>query len=73
MLLYGASMGNSNVHTPHNLPIALIGGACGQIKGNRLVKAKFDTPFMNFGLTLLDKVGVHLDAVGDSTGRLAGI
>jgi len=73
MMLFGASMGNSNVHTPHNLPIALIGGACGQLRGNRLVKAPFDTPFMNLGLSLLDKVGVNLDKIADSTGRVADI
>jgi hypothetical protein len=73
MLMFGASMGNSNLHVPHNLPIALIGGGCGQLKGNRHVKATFDTPLMNLGLTLLDKVGVHVDKIGDSTGRLADV
>ena len=73
MLLYGASMGDGNLHVPHNLPVALIGGGCGQLKGNRHVKAAFDTPFMNLGLTLLEKVGVEVDRIGDSTGRLAGI
>jgi hypothetical protein len=33
----------------------------------------FDTPMMNLGLTLLDKVGVHFDKIADSTGRLAGV
>ena len=73
MLLYGAAMGDGNLHVPHNLPVALIGGGCGRLKGNRHVKATFDTPFMNLGLTLLEKVGVEVDRIGDSTGRLAGI
>jgi hypothetical protein len=73
MILFGASMGNSNLHLPHNLPIALLGGGCGQLKGNRHVKARFETPLMNLGLTLLDKVGVEVDQIGDSTGRLDGI
>jgi hypothetical protein len=72
MILYGAAMGDGNLHVPHNLPIALLGGG-GQLRGNRHVRAKFDTPFMNLGLTLLDKVGVEVDRIGDSTGRLAGI
>ena len=33
MLLYGASMGDGNLHLPHNLPVALIGGGCGQLQG----------------------------------------
>jgi hypothetical protein len=73
MILFGASMGDGNLHSPHNLPIALVGGGCGQLKGNRHVKATFDTPFMNLGLTLLEKVGVDVDTIGDSTGRLAGV
>jgi hypothetical protein len=73
MILFGASMGDGNLHSPHNLPIAIIGGGCGQLKGNRHLKAKFDTPFMNLGLSLLDKVGVEIDKVGDSTGRLADL
>jgi hypothetical protein len=28
---------------------------------------------MNLGLTMLDKVGIELDKVGDSTGRLADL
>jgi hypothetical protein len=73
MILFGASMGDGNLHSPHNLPIALVGGGCGQLKGNRHVKATFDTPFMNLGLTLLEKVGVEVDTIGDSTGRLGGV
>lgn len=73
MLVFGASMGNSNVHSPHNLPIVIVGGGSGQLKGGRHVKAPFDTPMMNLGLTLLDKVGVHVDKIGDSTGRVAGV
>ena len=29
-----------------------------------------DTPMANLLLSVLDKVGVHLDKIGDSTGRL---
>ncbi len=37
------------------------------------MKYEMDTPFMNLGLTLLDKVGVHLDRISDSTGRLSDL
>jgi hypothetical protein len=74
ILLFGASMGDSNVHSPHNLPVALLGGGGGQLpRGGRHMKAPFDTPFMNLGLSLLDRVGVELERVGNSTGRLAGL
>ena len=72
-LLAGGAMGDSDLHSPHNLPIMLIGSGCGQLQPGRHVRATFDTPFMNLCLSLLDKVDVHLDSLGDSTGRLAGI
>ena len=31
------------------------------------------TPFMNLGLTLLEKVGVKVDRISDSTGPLTGV
>lgn len=71
MLVYGAGMGDGDQHTPYNLPVVIAGKGCGQLEGNRHVVYEMDTPFMNFGLTLLDKVGVHLDRLSDSTGRLA--
>lgn len=73
LLLYGAGMGNSNYHMPHDLPLLVAGGGGGQHTGGRLLKAPVDTPMMNLGLTLLDKVGVELPSIGDSTGRLAGL
>jgi len=70
ILVYGAGMGDGDHHTPMDLPVAIVGGGCGQLKGGRHLRYKLDTPFMNAGLTLLDKVGVHVDQIGDSTGRL---
>ena len=71
IVLYGATMGDGNLHSPHNLPIALLGRGSGRIVAGRHVNAPLDTPFMNLGLSLLDKAGVELDRVGDSTGRFA--
>ena len=62
-------MGNGDFHAPHDLPVTLVGGGCGQLKGARVVRNPVDTPLMNVGLSLLDKVGVELDSLGDSTGR----
>ena len=73
ILLAGGAMGDSDLHSPHNLPIMLVGSGCGQVKPGRHVRATFDTPFMNLCLSLLDKLDVRLDSLGDSTGRLADI
>ena len=69
-LLYGAGMSDSNAHNPHDLPIILVGGGAGRLKGGRHVRFPKDTPLANLHLTLLDKFGVHWDRMGDSTGRL---
>jgi len=69
-LLYGCGISNSNLHTHDNLPILVVGGGAGSIKGGRHVRVTADTPLTNLQLTLLDKVGVPLDALGDSTGRV---
>lgn len=73
MLLYGSGFGDGNVHMPRNMNVVMVGGGCGQLKGGRHLAAPVDTPMMNLGLALLDKVGVNLDKLGDSTGRLADI
>ena len=66
-------MGDGDHHTPYNLPVVIAGTGCGQLEGGQHFVYEMDTPFMNLGLTLLDKVGVHLDALSDSTGRLTGL
>ena len=70
VVMYGASMSDGNKHDPHNLPIVLAGGGGGTLKGGRHLRYSPDTPLMNLHLTLLDKVGVRIDTLGDSTGRL---
>ena len=73
ILLHGAGMGDGDQHTPYNLPITLMGGGCGRLAGDRHLVYEMHTPFMNLGLTLLDKVGVKVDGISDSTGPLTGV
>lgn len=69
LLLYGSGIGNPNVHDHTNLPILVAGGAATGLKGNRHLRYTKPTPLANLHLTLLDKVGVHLDSFADSNGR----
>ena len=73
IFLWGAGMGDGDKHTPYDLPVSLVGGGCGTLEGNRHLKYAMHTPFMNMGLSVLDKVGVHVDALSDSTGRLTDL
>jgi hypothetical protein len=70
MLVYGSGMSNSNLHVPHKLPILLVGGGAGQVQGGRHLKFPDGTPLTNLYLTVLNKVGVPVERVGDSTGAL---
>ena len=70
MLIYGAGMGNSNAHDPLDLPIVLAGGGGGTIKGGRHVRLPEGTPLANMHLTVLEKMGITAEALGDGTGDL---
>jgi hypothetical protein len=70
VILYGSGMSNGNGHTPSPLPVAIVGGGAGLIKGDRHLVVKEQTPFANLLLDLGDKFGVHSDSFGISTGRL---
>jgi hypothetical protein len=68
LYLYGSGMGNPNVHDHTNLPILVAGGAAGKMRGGRHIRFAEPTPLANLHLTLLDKVGIHLDSFADSQG-----
>ena len=66
-------MSDSNVHDIHGLPILVAGGGAGHLRGGRHVRYAAGTPLTNLYVTLLDKLGVPVERVGDSTGRLEGL
>jgi hypothetical protein len=70
MYLYGSGMGDPNVHNHVNLPIIVAGGGAGTSSGGRHIKYAEPTPLANLHLTLLEKVGVRLDAFADSKGKV---
>jgi hypothetical protein len=73
MVLYGSGIGDGNVHSCHNLPLLVVGTGAGKMKGGRHMQYALDTPMMNLGVTLLDKVGVRVAQVGTSTGTLGNL
>ena len=70
LLLYGAGMSNSNAHAPINLPIMVVGGAAGGLKGGRHIKYPEDTLAANLLMAIMDKLGVPMEQVGNSNGTL---
>jgi hypothetical protein len=70
LVMYGGGMGDGNLHGHTNLPCLLAGGLGGRFKTGSHTVYPAKTPMSNLLLTVLDKVGVPLDKLGDSTGRL---
>ena len=65
-----AGLSNPNLHAHYDLPLAVVGGA-GGVRGGRHVVFRQETPMTNLLVSMLDRVGVRADRLGDSTGRLA--
>lgn len=65
LIVYGSGLSDGDRHAHNNLPV-LVAGQCG---GRHLTYAP-ETPMNNLHLALLDRMGVHIDQLGDSTGEL---
>ena len=70
LMLYGAGMSDSNRHDNTGLPLVLLGGGSGTVKGGRHLRYTEGTPISNLHLTMLDKMGIPLDKIANSTGAL---
>ena len=68
LLYYGAGMCEGD-HQPWNLPLVLVGGA-GTFKGGRHLRFPSEPPLANLHLTVLEKFGMRMDRIHDSTGQL---
>jgi len=73
VLIYGSNMSNSNAHDHFPLPNLVVGGGTGALKGHRHLKYSDHTPMTNLLVSVLGKVGVHEDTLGDSTGPLSNL
>jgi hypothetical protein len=69
-ILYGGALSEGNGHSPHDLPLVLVGGA-GGVKGGRRITVAEKTPATNLFLRMLEQVGVEQESFGDSTGRVS--
>ncbi len=64
-IVYGSGLSDGNRHAHNNLPILLAGKS-----GGRHITYRAETPMNNLHLALLDRVGVRIDSLGDSSGEL---
>jgi hypothetical protein len=69
-ILYGSGISNSTVHSGDNLPLLLVGGGAGRVKGGRHLAYSNEPPMANLLVTLMDKLDVPVERLGGSTGKL---
>ena len=70
ILGYGAGTSDSNARDKRNLPLLLLGGGSGQLRSGQHLRLAPATLMTNLLVTLMDKMGVSIDNVGDSIGKL---
>ena len=76
LIQYGSGISDGNQHLHVNLPVLVAGGAAGAIEGGRHLRVAEETPLTNLQLAVLEKLGVHTETLGDSSGvvkHLSGV
>ena len=74
IMMYCSSM-MSGSHNASQLPVVLLGGGGGKLKGGRILdyQGKSHRQMCSLFLSLMDKFGIHLDRFGDSGTRLSEV
>jgi hypothetical protein len=70
MIVYGSGIADGNKHTHEALPVLLAGHGGATVKPGRHLTYSTGTPITNLYLSLLDRMAIHQETIGDSTGRL---
>ena len=73
ILLFGSNMSDSNAHNANPLPSSIFGGGYGRLKGGQHLAYAENTPHANLILTLLERAGIPVESLGNSTGTFAEI
>ena len=70
MIVYGSGLSDGNLHTHEDLPVLLAGRAGNTLKPGRHMVYPGKTPLNNLFLSMLDRMGIPTETLGDSTGKL---
>jgi hypothetical protein len=73
MIVYGSALADGNAHQHNNLPTVIAGRGRGTLKPGRHIRYTDETPITNLYLSMLDRMGVPVDSLGDSNGKLEGL
>jgi hypothetical protein len=71
LVLHGGGISDADAHSHINLPLVLVGGGSGTLKGGRCVRYPAGTPMNNLHMALLEKSGVRTERFGDATEALS--
>jgi len=69
-ILYGSGISHSTTHSGDNLPLLVMGGGAGRLKGGRHLTYSDKPTMANLLVTLMDKMDVPVERIGGSTGKL---
>jgi len=69
-IVYGSGISNSNQHSGVDLPILVMGGGAGTLRGGRHLHYSDKPSNANLLVTLMDKMGLPVEHLGASTGKL---
>ncbi|MDH3546365.1 MAG: DUF1552 domain-containing protein [Gammaproteobacteria bacterium] len=72
ILIYGAGLGDGDIHSQWNVPVALLGGGGGRLKGGRHLVYEEGTPLANLHVALLNKIGIPTESFGGRLGFSTG-
>jgi hypothetical protein len=73
MIAYGSGIHDGNAHNHEDLPLLLAGGGCGSLKSGRHLRFAPETPLSNLWLSMLNRLEISWEKLGDSTGTLSGL
>jgi Protein of unknown function (DUF1552) len=73
MIVYGSGISDGNMHRHDDLPILLAGKGSGTIKTGRHIRCPAETPLTNLYVSMLNRMGVEIDAFGDSDGEVSDL
>ncbi|HET9216025.1 MAG TPA: DUF1552 domain-containing protein [Terriglobia bacterium] len=65
MIVWGSNMSNSDRHNHFPLPMTILGGSNGKVKGGQHLRYPDQTPLSNLLLTVVQRAGLEVDKVGD--------
>ena len=73
MIVYGSGLSDGNQHQHDHLPILVAGRGNGTLRPGRYLRFPNETPLSNLWVSVLHRMGLPEERVGDSSGALTGL